>query len=283
MADILETPERSAPIIALIANAGDMAGMFSDIDRLRDGEYMRAWHSFPTTKEDLQATLKEIGLDGANAGDCVIIDYKTNISGLYDRLPFGADVDEINYLADRLLNEVRPHNIPIFEGVMQSGRHCDSLRDIINVTENLDCFDIQPAYSLEQYGEFLAEMGRDEYAGGIERLEKSHDPDMRDLAVYIGRLEQYFDETAYVRDVVKAENGQFIPCGYLTESGEFVELYNDKHDIPDNCRVSAFPNPEREPAARASVMDKLAAAKEVAGKVNADKSDRPPKSHDAEL
>jgi hypothetical protein len=81
--------------------------------------------------------------------------------------------------------------------------------------------------------------------------------------------------------VIKEEKGVFTDAGYLTESGDFVELYNTKHDIPNYCVVSTRPEPL--PEERPSAIGRLEAAKEA---VKANGADRPPgqtKSHDAEL
>ena len=177
----------------------------------------------------------------------------------------------------------KAYGLETFVAVMESGRHCESLTDIINVTENMDCFYLQPSYSAEMYGEFLATMAQDEFGGVIERLEHSPDPDMRELAGYIARLEKHFDSAAYGRELVQSENGVFTDSGYLTEinPGEYVDLYSGHHDV----EYPVFAYPEREPAARPSVMDKLAAAKEsVKAREDGGLSPEDPgKSHNAEL
>ena len=57
--------------------------------------------------------------------------------------------------------------------VMESGRHCGSLKDIINVTENLDRFDLQPAFTAADIRRFPRKSRPrrirryDEPAGGV--------------------------------------------------------------------------------------------------------------------
>jgi len=271
---------RSRQIDAKLVNADDMVSMFRDIDRLRNSDFAFCWHRFPTTKEELQAALKGIGADGKDRTNIIVNDYDTVIYELNGVLPRFADLDELNYLAVKMdgLTEAQ-HNI--LRSVVEAGRHCESMKDIINITENLDCFDIQPAYSAEMYGEFHATIYRDYFANAIETLEKSSDPYMREFAAHIAKLDDHLDGQSYGRALAKEENGVFTEQGYFTESEGFREVYRGPEDIPAEYRVSV--PPEREPAARPSVMDKLAAAKEAAGKINSDKSDKPPKSHDAEL
>ena len=273
----------SRQIEALIVNADDMASMFGDLERLRNSDFARKWHSFPTTKEDIQATLKEIGVDGVEHKQYYITDYETSVPALREHLPPGADIDEINHLAMRMEVVEKGYGLETFTAVMESGRHCESLSDIINVTENMDCFYLQPSYSAEMYGEFLAMMAQDEFGGMIEKLEHSSDPDMRELAAYITRLEKHFDSEAYGRELVQSENGVFTPSGYLTEinPGEYVDVYSGRHDV--EYPVFAFPEPATRD--RPSVMEKLAAAKEsVKAREDGGPSlEKPGKSHDAEL
>lgn len=206
-----------------------------------DGDYRGWWHGFPTTKEELQSTLKTIGME--NSGEIIARHYATEGGYLGNRLPdvlTPDNLDELNHLAVKLegLNEPQ---LEVFKAVMQSGRNCGSIKDIINVTENLDCFDLQPATSAEQYGIFLAEMERDEYAGSIEKLEKFRDPDLRELVKYIERLEASVDAESYGRARAESENGVFTDQGCLTEYGTFKEVYRGPEDIPAAHRVFALP------------------------------------------
>jgi hypothetical protein len=282
-----EGPERSGPkppIRAYIVNEDDLASMFGDIDRMRNREYKGVWLDFPTTREAVQAALMEIGVDGVQHGAFTLNKFETDIGALRQRLHIGADIDEINYLAHRLQNEVSPQNLAVFAAVMESGRHCERLRDIINVTENLDCFYIQPAYSLEQYADFLKDLGRDEHGAVIARLENTNEEGLCALPSYIDRLEKYFDAEAYARDVVAAENGVFTESGYLTEHGEFVELYNGRHDMEIESVMPDTRLLERKLEERPSALDRLAAAKDTVAKADAEKPAAPKdKYRDAEL
>jgi len=175
-------------------------------------------------------------------------------------LPRFVDLDELNYLAAKM-DGLTEYQQDIFRSVVEAGRHSESVKDLINITENLDCFDIQPTYTAHQYGEFLSIMGSDEFAGTIDKLANSQDPDMRELADYITRLEKYFDADAYGKDIVKAENGVFTEQGYLTESEGFREVYRGPQDIPAEYRLLLAPDAaDRKP----SLLGQIAAAKEQA-------------------
>lgn len=229
----------NATIRVYIVNTDDMADMFANIDRLKDGNFAGKWHSFPTTATELQTTLKEIGVDGIKHKEYAVNDFEGISESLRSVLPMFTDLDELNYLAIKL-EEMNEPQLEVFEAVLESGRHCGSLKDVINITENLDCFDLQPAYSAEQYGSFLTEMERDEYAGAIEKLETSRDPDLRELVKYIERLEAHVDAESYGRARALEENGVFTDKGYLTEYGNFTDNYRDTADIPTEFRVFAY-------------------------------------------
>lgn len=272
---------RDAPIIrAHITNPKDMADMLLSLDRLQDGEYARKWHGFPTTKEDLQAVLKEIRVDGVKHGEYYINIYESSIPGLVEHLPIGADIDEINYLAVKLKG-MNSLEIEKFCAAMEYSVFREGLTDIINTAENLDCFDLQPAFSEAEYGEFLADMEYDRFETQINTLKESRNPANQELAAYIELLEKYFSTEAYGNEYAKEEGGRFTQYGYLTKQRALEETYTGLNDIPPEYRVFAYP--DAAPEIKPSVMDKLAAAKEAVGKIHSEKPDLSPKSHNAEL
>jgi len=145
-------------------------------------------------------------------------------------------LDELNYLAAKI-QALRPSEFETFAAAVQAGRHCENVAEIINITENLDRFNIQPGYSEEQYGDFLLDMEKDTTRAVFERLEKSNDPDERYFAQYVLRLETFVDEEAFGKNAVELENGVFTKHGYLTESEGFKEVYRGPQDIPAEHRL----------------------------------------------
>jgi len=129
----------------------------------------------------------------------------------------------------------------VLGAVMLSGRHCGSVMDIINVTENIDLFDVQPAFSVEMYGEFLLEKYKDEYAEVFKSLETSDYPEEYMFARYIERLEAHVNTVAFGRAIAKEEKGVFTDCGYLVEKDCFKELYKEITGVPPEYRVSVPP------------------------------------------
>ena len=106
-----------------------------------------------------------------------------------------------------------------------------SLQEIINLTENLDCYEIYP--NIEDYDD----LGR--YY--LEELEVSKVP---------AHLQNYIDYEAYGRDVAMDENGTFTDQGYVRDTGDsFHEYYDgERGSIADEYRVMTFQDdlPEEE-------------------------------------
>ena len=50
-------------------------------------------------------------------------------------------LDELNYLADKL-DEMSDAEVQHFKAIVKMGEHSDSVQDLINLTENLDCYEI---------------------------------------------------------------------------------------------------------------------------------------------
>jgi len=204
---------------------------------------------FPTTTETLQGALRAVG---AENGEVNVRDYSTGDNELYKRLPEKLTADtlnEMNFLAVRL-EEMSESEREIFDAVVEAEWHCDSLKDIINIEENLDKFDLQPAYNAEQYGEFHRDLARDEYAGIVNRLLNSEDAKDRDFASYIEDVEENLNLTFYGHLQAEREDGVFTEQGYLTRTGEFEEVYRSHHDLPDDFKVYAASEvtvPEHEP------------------------------------
>lgn len=208
-----------------------------------EGDSRGWWHGFPCTTEELQATLKEIGIPKDFIFTCDI--YATD-SHVQKHLPKNLHInnfDELNYLAARL-GEMSTDEREIFEAVMEARLHCGSLKDIINVDQNLDKFDIQPAYSPEDYGAFKVEMGRDEYAATMNSLEASSDPAERDFFTYVAGIEAHIDLVAYGKWCAENEGAVFTENGLLTELGGFQEIYKGIQDIPAEYKVFVMPAPE---------------------------------------
>jgi len=144
------------------------------------------------------------------------------VDGLYNKLGEYENLDELNYLASKL-DEMSQSEYAQFQAGMELGDHCGSLQEIINLTENLDCYEIYP--DIEDYDD----LGR--YY--IEELEVMRIPE---------HLQNYINYEAYGRDVAIDENGTFTDQGYVRDTGNsFHEYYDgERGSIPEEYRVMTF-------------------------------------------
>lgn len=109
------------------------------------GEYLK----FPTTVEEVQALFSRIGIDEKQYEEYFITDYDSDILGLTDHLGEYESLDELNYLA-HLLEEMTPDELEKLEAVMDAGEYTNSVKDLINLTQNLDCFDFYSDVNSEE-------------------------------------------------------------------------------------------------------------------------------------
>ncbi|MCL2853369.1 MAG: hypothetical protein FWE20_10140, partial [Defluviitaleaceae bacterium] len=208
----------------------------------------------PTTYEELRPFLEGAEISGLH--DMRIWEIRSEINGLgnamYDHV---AKVmtpelfDELNFLAHRLsqlANLYPPHYQVIdmhLEAVLEAKRHIGSIAEIINLTENLEKFEILPAFDARSYGEALAEIDADAHYMGIDALRNSGDKNLVDLVSYIEKLEKNLDHKAYGKSAMKEEDGVFTRNGYLLwEGAEFITPYNGQQDIPVEYRVFTDPD-----------------------------------------
>ncbi len=204
------------------------------------GEYLK----LPTSTEDVQALLKRIGVDGVRYEEIFITDYETDIPGLYDCLGEYESIDELNYLAS-LLEELDSGDMERFASAVEYGDHTGSLEELINLAQNLDCYDFYPGVRDEE------ELGRI-YIEDMDALEVPE------------HLRNYIDYAAYGRDVALEESGHFTGDGYVLYTGGFTEVYSGREDIPDECRVFAYPE--------LNIRERMAAYKDIIDK-SADKAE----------
>ena len=211
------------------------AAFITNLGKYNEGELVGEWVKFPTTAEELKEVFKRIGIGqkddfGQPYEEWFITDYDCYVDGLYSKLGEYENLDELNYLASKL-DEMDQSDYAKFQAAMEIGDYTSSLQEIINLTENLDCYEIYP--NIEDYDD----LGR--YY--IEELEVTQVP---------AHLQNYIDYEAYGRDVALEENGTFTDQGYVRDTGDsFHEYYDgERGSIPDEYRVMTFQDdlPEEE-------------------------------------
>ena len=203
------------------------AAFITNLGKYNEGDLVGEWVKFPTTAEEMKEVFRRIGIGqkddfGQTYEEWFITDYDCYVDGLYDKLGEYENLDELNYLASKL-DEMSQSEYAQFQAGMELGDHCGSLQEIINLTENLDCYEIYP--DIDDYDD----LGR--YY--IEELDVMQVPE---------HLKNYIDYEAYGRDVAIDENGTFTDQGYVRDTGNsFHEYYDgERGSIPEEYRVMTF-------------------------------------------
>ena len=198
--------------------------------RFETGQPSGEWLSMPTTTEQLHAAMKSVGITAENPQDFFINGFSNTEAYPFD-VPLsvvqGSTIDELNYLG-KLLEMQDDGDRDKFTAAVTLGEHAGSVKDLINLAQNLDCYWIYPAVRTEaDYGYYL-----------IDELDELELPE---------EAKKYFKYEEYGRDAVKKDRGQFTEQGYIYNNGNtFSQWYNGReNDIPGEYRVMSFPEPER--------------------------------------
>lgn len=207
------------------------AAFITNLGKYNEGELVGEWVKFPTSAEEIRAVFDRIGIGqkddfGYTYEEWFITDYDCYVDGLYDKLGEYENLDELDYLAAKL-DDMTQGEYAQFQAAMEMGNHCGSLQEMINLTENLDCYDVYPdIHDHDDLGRYY-----------IEELDAMQVPEY---------LQNYIDYEAYGRDVALDENGEFTSFGYVRDSGSsFVEVYDgNRENIPEEYRVMSVAEDE---------------------------------------
>ena len=198
--------------------------------RFETGKPGGEWLSMPTTTEQLHAAMKSVGITAENPQDFFINGFANTEKQPFD-VPLsviqGSTIDELNYLG-KLLEMQSDEDRDKFTAAVTLGEHAGSVKDLINLAQNLDCYWIYPAVRTEaDYGYYL-----------IDELDELELPE---------EAKKYFKYEEYGRDAVQKDKGQFTDQGYIYNNGNtFSQWYNGRdNDIPKEYKVMSFPEPER--------------------------------------
>ena len=207
------------------------AAFITNLGKYNEGSLVGEWVKFPTTAEEMQKVFERIGIGskddfGQPYEEWFITDYDCYVDGLYDKLGKYENLDELNYLASKL-DEMSQGEYEQLQAAMEIGDHSSDLQEIINLTENLDCYDIYPdIHDHDDLGRYY-----------IEELDAMQVPEY---------LRNYIDYEAYGRDVALEEGGEFTDLGYVRDTeSSFHEYYDGEHgSIPEEYRVMTFQDAE---------------------------------------
>ena len=188
------------------------------------------WLSMPTTKEQLHEAMQRVGITADNPQDFFINGFMNTEQQPFDvPLPViqSAGLDELNYLGN-LLSMQRDEDRDKFTAAVALGERAGSVKDLINLAQNLDCYWLYPTVQNEEdYGYYL-----------IDELDELELPE---------EAKKYFMYEDYGRDAAINDGGRFTEQGYIyNNKNTFTEWYNGKEsDIPREYKVMSFPQPER--------------------------------------
>ena len=198
--------------------------------RFETGKPGGEWLSMPTTTEQLHAVMRSVGITAENPQDFFINGFANTEKQPFD-VPLsviqGSTIDELNYLG-KLLEMQSDEDRDKFTAAVTLGEHAGSVKDLINLAQNLDCYWIYPAVRTEaDYGYYL-----------IDELDELELPE---------EVKKYFKYEEYGRDAVQKDKGQFTDQGYIYNNGNtFSQWYKGRdNDIPKEYKVMSFPEPER--------------------------------------
>ena len=198
--------------------------------RFETGQPGGVWLSMPTTIEQFHKAMNRIDITAENSQDFFINGFANTEQQPFD-VPLSviqsAGIDELNYFG-KLLEMQGDADKGKFTAAVTLGEYAGSVKDLINLAQNLDCYWIYPSIQDEEaYGHYL-----------IDELDELELPET---------AKNYFMYEEYGRDAVKNDGGIFTAQGYIyNNKNTFSEWYSGhENDIPKEYRVMSFPQPER--------------------------------------
>ena len=179
------------------------------------------WVSFPTTPDHLRDVFARLDI---GPSDWNITNVEAHIYGIREVIWQCNSLDELNYLAAKL-DELDEDAIGEYQAVIEIEEHCDTVAELINLTDNLDCYNIEEQISdYEDLARFVL-YDRDSYSYNRNTLDA---------------LEDYIDYEGFGRAVADGEEGKLADGCYVCPSGcSFVDSYDgNPATIPEQYRVT---------------------------------------------
>ena len=190
----------------------------------RDG----VWLDLPTTTEQVQAALRQIGISSDNPQGLFISGYFAEEEKRF-AIPYNmvlaSNVDELNFLASRLETLSTGERAELNAALQAPQSELFSIGRITDFPENVDYYvhlpDVRGPAQLGDY--YLNRSGMvdmpEEWKGGI-------------------------DTAQFGRYVAQQEQGVFTEYGYLVKSGDAWQKVHEGQPVPEEYRVLSFPAPE---------------------------------------
>lgn len=193
----------------------------TNLGKYNEGELIGEWVKFPISNEEMQEVFRRIGM-GGRYEEWFITDYDCPDSGISDLLGEYESLSELNYLANQMME--LDESEEVWQAVLDLGEYTGSVKDLINLTENMNCFD------------YLSGVTSDSDLG-YYWIEESGCYDTKAMGV----LSNYIDYEGFGRDIRFDESGVFTDRGYVRlNGGSFVEIYDGSiENIPEEYRIQS--------------------------------------------
>ena len=196
----------------------------TNLGKYNERDLVGEWVKFPTTSEYLQDVFKRIGIGatdefGQPYEEWFITDYDVYVDEMYNILGEYENLDELNYLASKI-EKMTDYEYEQFCAVLDEGSYTSSVADSINLTSNLDAFEV------------LTDVEND-YDLGYYYIEEAGIYDLSNM----GDLASYIDYERYGRDVAQRKGGVFTSHGYVCGRDAFVIVYDGLDSIPEEYKV----------------------------------------------
>ena len=232
-----------------------LSGYLSNLVKYTEGRPAGEWVTFPTTAEHLKEVFDRIGIDFKHYEEWHFTEFQSTIPGLTEHLSEYSHPDELNYLG-KLLEMQFDDDREKFIAAIEYGDHADSLQDIINLAQNLDCYWIYPSvHNEEEYGRYL-----------VDELEEPELPE---------EAKKYFMYEEYGRDASINDDGMFTEKGYIYNNrNTFTEWY-DGRDVPQEYRVTPQPPQRSRPDPEKADFDAAAPGQRTAQTAEQPQEPRP--------
>ena len=232
-----------------------LSGYLSNLGKYTEGRPAGEWVTFPTTAEHLKEVFDRIGIDFKHYEEWHFTEFQSPIPGLAEHSSEYSHPDELNYLG-KLLEMQFDDDREKFIAAIEYGDHADSLQDIINLAQNLDCYWIYPSvHNEEEYGRYL-----------VDELEEPELPE---------EAKKYFMYEEYGRDASINDDGMFTEKGYIYNNrNTFTEWY-DGRDVPQEYRVTPQPPQRSRPDPEKADFDAAAPGQRTAQTAEQPQEPRP--------
>ena len=188
---------------------------------LDSDSHLAEWVTFPTTAEYLRDVFQRLEI---GPRDWEIAGVNCHIPGIDYVIRGCQDLDELNYLASKLW-DLSVQEIDQFVALIVVVEHSDSMEVLINLCDNLDCYDYYEGISDDE------DLGR-HWLFHESSLDRNT----------LREIEDYIDFDAYGQSVRENERGVIADNCFVVPNGTtFYEYYSgEPGDIPAENRVTTL-------------------------------------------